>query len=243
MVNQPTANDTTSLAESTSTHSDVSSSPQSIAENTAKHVKLIIPQVKATPSELHSAAPEVIDVDVDENNTAPALTTICDNRWRIPRSRCNGGIPATSTAVERVFSQGRHLLHFTRNPSSTRAFLCLGSWLRCDLFAPEDLTNIMKSLGGRKREDKSVSDFKKRVKARNEKWNDSELLKMAGADLMINYPANSFVADVDLGYLTSLEARILENSEEAGIADNQQWGLDAGQHQRRWDVYLNVPNE
>ena len=72
MVNQPTANDTTSLAESTSTHSDVSSSPQSIAENTAKHVKLIIPQVKATPSELHSAAPEVIDVDVDENNTAPA---------------------------------------------------------------------------------------------------------------------------------------------------------------------------
>ncbi|KAG1744190.1 hypothetical protein EDB19DRAFT_1906739 [Suillus lakei] len=70
MVNHPTANDTTSLAESTSTHSDVSSSPQSIAENTAKRVKLIIPQVKATPSELHSAAPEVIDVDVDENNTA-----------------------------------------------------------------------------------------------------------------------------------------------------------------------------
>ena len=72
MVNQPTANDTTSLAESTSMHSDVLSSPQSIAEITAKHVKLIIPQVKATPSELHSAAPEVIDVDVDENNTAPA---------------------------------------------------------------------------------------------------------------------------------------------------------------------------
>jgi hypothetical protein len=46
---------------------------------------------------------------------------------------------ATSTAVERVFSQGRHLLHFTQNRlslSSTRAFLCLGSWLRCDLVAP-----------------------------------------------------------------------------------------------------------
>ncbi|KAG2346309.1 hypothetical protein BDR05DRAFT_997824 [Suillus weaverae] len=68
MVNQPTANDTA--------HSDVSSSLQSIAGNTAKRVKLILPQVKATPSELHSAAPEVIDVDVDhdvdENNTAPA---------------------------------------------------------------------------------------------------------------------------------------------------------------------------
>ncbi|KAG1815364.1 hypothetical protein EV424DRAFT_1348474 [Suillus variegatus] len=65
----------------------------------------------------------------------------------------------TSTAVERVFSQGRHLLHFTRNrlsPSSTRAFLCLGSWLRCDLVAPEDLTKIMTSLKKRKREDESV---------------------------------------------------------------------------------------
>ncbi|KAG2338062.1 hypothetical protein BDR05DRAFT_969470 [Suillus weaverae] len=24
---------------------------------------------------------------------------------------------------------------------------------------------------------------------------------------------------------------------------NQQWGLDAGQHHRRWNVYLNIPNE
>ncbi|KAG2062665.1 hypothetical protein BDR04DRAFT_878755 [Suillus decipiens] len=54
---------------------------------------------------------------------------------------------------------GRHLLHFTRNslsPSSTCAFLCLGSWLCCDLVAPEDLTKIMKSLKKRKREDESV---------------------------------------------------------------------------------------
>ncbi|KIJ12593.1 hypothetical protein PAXINDRAFT_117928 [Paxillus involutus ATCC 200175] len=45
-------------------------------------------------------------------------------------------VSSTSTAVERGFSQGRHLLHFTRNrlsPSSTRTLLCLGSWLRCDL--------------------------------------------------------------------------------------------------------------
>ncbi|KAG1799750.1 uncharacterized protein HD556DRAFT_1209546, partial [Suillus plorans] len=56
---------------------------------------------------------------------------------------------ATSTTVERIFSLGRHLLHFTRNrlsPSSTRAFLCLGSWLCCDLVAPGDLTEIMKAL-------------------------------------------------------------------------------------------------
>ncbi|KAG1748947.1 uncharacterized protein EDB91DRAFT_1244750 [Suillus paluster] len=72
MVNQSTANDTASLAESTSTRSDVSSSLQPIADNVAKRVKLILPQVKATPSELHSAAPEVIDVDVDKNDAPPA---------------------------------------------------------------------------------------------------------------------------------------------------------------------------
>ncbi|KAG1867174.1 hypothetical protein DFJ58DRAFT_723866 [Suillus subalutaceus] len=61
-----------SLAESTSARSDVSSSLQSIADNVAKHVKLILPQVKSTPSELHSAALEVIDVDIDENDAPPA---------------------------------------------------------------------------------------------------------------------------------------------------------------------------
>ncbi|KAG1770546.1 hypothetical protein EV702DRAFT_1202312 [Suillus placidus] len=66
---------------------------------------------------------------------------------------------------------------------------------------------------------------------------------MAWADLMISYPADSFVADVDLECLTTLEARMFEDSEEAGPAGNQQWGLDAGQHHRRWNVYLNIPNE
>ncbi|KAG1896522.1 uncharacterized protein F5891DRAFT_1175109 [Suillus fuscotomentosus] len=85
---------------------------------------------------------------------------------------------------------------------------------------------------------RKASDFEKRVEARNEEWNDSMLLKMAWADLMISYPTNSFVADVDLECLTALEARMFEDSEEAGPAGNQQWGLDAGQHHRRWNVYL-----
>ncbi|KAG2069180.1 hypothetical protein BDR04DRAFT_971732, partial [Suillus decipiens] len=49
---------------------------------------------------------------------------------------------ATSTAVERVFSQARQLLHFTRNrlaPSIIRTFLCLGAWGRSDLLMMEDL--------------------------------------------------------------------------------------------------------
>jgi hypothetical protein len=53
----------------------------------------------------------------------------------------------------------------------------------------------------------------------------------------------SFMADVDLECLTTLEARMFEDSEEAGPASNQQWGLDAGQHHRRWGVYLNIPNK
>ncbi|KAG1851016.1 hypothetical protein C8R48DRAFT_706732 [Suillus tomentosus] len=60
---------------------------------------------------------------------------------------------------------------------------------------------------------------------------------------MISYPTNSFVADVDLECLTALEGRMFEDSEEAGPAGNQQWGLDAGQHHRRWNVYLGIPDE
>jgi len=62
---------------------------------------------------------------------------------------------ATSTAVERVFSQGRHLLSFTRNrlsASSIRAFLCLGSWGRNDLIFYEDVLAAVRENSKRKRE-------------------------------------------------------------------------------------------
>ncbi|KAG2128389.1 hypothetical protein BD769DRAFT_1457161, partial [Suillus cothurnatus] len=67
------------------------------------------------------------------SSRSSSLTTICNNQWIIPKSHCNSGSiiqrsiqictggTSTSTAVEHVFSQGRHLLHFTRNrlcPSS-----------------------------------------------------------------------------------------------------------------------------
>ncbi|KAG2040631.1 hypothetical protein BDR03DRAFT_1007829 [Suillus americanus] len=65
MVNHSTANDAASLAEFTSTCSDLSSSPQSIVDNVAKRVKLVLPQVKATPSELHSASLEDDEADLN----------------------------------------------------------------------------------------------------------------------------------------------------------------------------------
>ncbi|KAJ7442838.1 hypothetical protein B0H11DRAFT_1748853, partial [Mycena galericulata] len=49
---------------------------------------------------------------------------------------------ATSVAVERVFSHGRCLLHFTCNRMSAVSFrrlLCLGSWGRRDLLRINDL--------------------------------------------------------------------------------------------------------
>ncbi|KAG0695256.1 hypothetical protein DFH29DRAFT_814384, partial [Suillus ampliporus] len=90
---------------------------------------------------------------------------------------------------------------------------------------------------------RKAGEFKKRAQAQNKEWHDSKLLRMAWADLMISYPTDSFVADVDLECLIALEARMFEDSKEAGAAGNQQWGLDAGQHHRRWNPYLNIPNE
>lgn len=62
---------------------------------------------------------------------------------------------ATSTAVERIFSQGRQLLHFTRNRltgASVRKFLCLGAWGRKDLISVEDILSVIKSRKKRARE-------------------------------------------------------------------------------------------
>ena len=64
-------------------------------------------------------------------------------------------VVATSTAVERIFSQGRQLLSFTCNrlhPSTIRAFLCLGSWGRNDLIFFEDVLAAVKGNSKRKRE-------------------------------------------------------------------------------------------
>jgi hypothetical protein len=68
---------------------------------------------------------------------------------RASRYHChhtNFHILATSTAVERVFSQGRQMLHFTRNCMSgtaIRNLLCLGSWCRNDLVVTDDLLSAI----------------------------------------------------------------------------------------------------
>jgi hypothetical protein len=50
---------------------------------------------------------------------------------------------------------------------------------------------------------------------------------MAWADLMICYPSDSFMADIDLECLTTLEARMFKDSEGAGpqASSNGVWML------------------
>ena len=65
---------------------------------------------------------------------------------RITLIRC----PATSTAVEHIFSQGHHILPFTRNhlsSSSIWAYLCFGSWAHSGLVVLSDVVAAVSGVG------------------------------------------------------------------------------------------------
>ena len=102
-------------------------------------------------------------------STFPTLSQMAFDYLSIPgESSSHINVPvliyiiATSTAVERVFSQGRHLLSHTRNSMSgktIRAHLCLGSWSRKGLVHMKDLMEVIQATSKkRKRADvQSVS--------------------------------------------------------------------------------------
>jgi hypothetical protein len=79
----------------------------------------------------------------------------------------NPSFVATSTAVERVFSRGRHLLVFTRNRLSTtsiRKLLCFGSCCQKDLVQDDDIIKGVEEVMGskkRKAEDQNSGAVKK----------------------------------------------------------------------------------
>ncbi|KAF8210609.1 hypothetical protein K438DRAFT_1570283 [Mycena galopus ATCC 62051] len=67
---------------------------------------------------------------------------------------------ATSTPVERFFSQGRHLLVFTRNRlsgDSIRKFLCFGAWSKRDLIRTEQVVEAVKKVMG----DRACNELKR----------------------------------------------------------------------------------
>ncbi len=68
--------------------------------------------------------------------------------------------PATSTAVERVFSQGWQLLEFTRNRlsgGSIRSLLCLGDWCRKDLVDTGDILEAIRCSNRKQKRGLSVT--------------------------------------------------------------------------------------
>ena len=98
----------------------------------------------------------------DHRTSYPTLSKMVFDFLSIPRELfgahfrflSSNTILATSTAVERVFSQGRQLLHFTRNRlsgASIRSLLCFGDWSRKDLIATSDVVKAIRQGSSRKR--------------------------------------------------------------------------------------------
>lgn len=54
-------------------------------------------------------------------------------------------------------------------------------------------------------------------------------------------PDSEFVVDVDKECLAALEESLFTRSKAAGLAGCYQWGLDAGDHQNRWNPYADLP--
>jgi hypothetical protein len=86
-----------------------------------------------------------------------------------------------------------------------------------------------------------LPEFPRNNPDESDKTQQEFLLKCAWEHLDKKTGANIVFADVDLECLAALEERMFEDSAKAGIAGNQQWGLDAGSHQCQWYPYEGLP--
>lgn len=112
---------------------------------------------------------------IDNRRVYPNLSSMALDYLSIPRKQISlkrysilTSAVATSTAVERVFSQGRHILHFTRNrlsPSAIRAYLCLGSWARHGLVTTNDFVKAIQSESKKSKRKRDDDAEDKAVKA------------------------------------------------------------------------------
>ncbi|EIW84332.1 hypothetical protein CONPUDRAFT_142660 [Coniophora puteana RWD-64-598 SS2] len=67
------------------------------------------------------------------------------------------------------------------------------------------------------------------------------IFRMAWTDLSL-YSSQLDPTDVDRECLGQLEDRMFQKTYDAGLAGNDQWGLDAGSHQHGWNPYAGVRN-
>ena len=91
----------------------------------------------------------------DNRQTYPNLSRMAEDYLSIPgklltlsKIITNSLFTATSMAVECVFSQGRHLLHFTCNrlkPHTIHMHLCLSFWGRQNMLRWEDVHQAVRS--------------------------------------------------------------------------------------------------
>ncbi|KAF9552714.1 hypothetical protein CPC08DRAFT_768097 [Agrocybe pediades] len=71
---------------------------------------------------------------------------------------------------------------------------------------------------------------------------EAELLEEAwSVQCTTDEDAVLFDLDVDLNCLAYLEGEMFVNSAGAGVAGNQQWGLDADDHEHGWNPYADLP--
>ncbi|KAJ2920816.1 hypothetical protein H1R20_g16278, partial [Candolleomyces eurysporus] len=80
--------------------------------------------------------------------------------WRMARDYLT--IPATSVAIERVFSKGQLIISHIRNQlsgQSTRALLYLGAWTKQNLVKKSDLIEVLRLPDVEDSEEVSVDDY------------------------------------------------------------------------------------
>jgi hAT family C-terminal dimerisation region len=107
----------------------------------------------------------------DHRTSYPTLSKMAFDFLSIPheligthlssKSTVSNVILATSTAVERVFSRGRHLLPFTQSHlsgASICALLCFGDWSRKDLIATSDVVEAIKYSHGNRKRKRALSE-------------------------------------------------------------------------------------
>jgi hypothetical protein len=70
---------------------------------------------------------------------------------------------------------------------------------------------------------------------------DVEILAKAWKVLLTSKESDEGHVDVDRESVVLLKEDMLEDSKRAGIAGAQQWGLDAGNHQECWGIYISLP--
>ncbi|PPQ88302.1 hypothetical protein CVT25_012365 [Psilocybe cyanescens] len=157
--------------------------------------------------------------------------------WQIPTDEdllSNPSLIPYSNKVNRALTPARETLHqLLYDPSKLDSTLIPAkAWLE------SSNKNISKTIipytGPLTMTDENSSDNAKKDILINKAW---------AAQCRPRTTQEILKKDVDLECLSLLEEEMFENSIRAGVAGNEQWGLDVGNHQDDWIPYGDLPDE